>query len=105
SSDVCSSDLLVPGGGDTDLRFTPVRIVHPHGAQHAASRGGFDAVGDLPGPGLDIHFVGARHAFTIGTSASPPPHSLATQPRHHPAPRHTASPEVARRRRLAVLRE
>src|SRR5699024_9742419 len=60
---------LVTGGGDTDLRFAPIRIVHPHGAQHAASRGGFDAVGDLPGPGLDIHFfVGARHGFTIGTS-------------------------------------
>src|SRR5699024_12024956 len=89
----------------THPRFTPVRNVQPHGAPPAASRGGFHAVGALPGPGLDIHLLGARHALTIGTSASPPPHSLATQPRHHPAPRHTASPEVARRRRLAVLRE
>ena len=37
---------LVPRAGDADLRLVPVGVAHADGAQHAATRRGFDAIGD-----------------------------------------------------------
>jgi hypothetical protein len=45
---------LVPGARNTNLRLVPVIITHTDGTKHAPRRGGFNAIGDNAGAGLDV---------------------------------------------------
>src|SRR5207245_999106 len=46
---------LVPGAGHADLGLGPVLVAHPDGAQHGASAGLLDALGDVPAADLVGH--------------------------------------------------
>jgi hypothetical protein len=71
---------LVPGGRDADLRLAPVVVAHPDGAQHAARRGAFQAVGDDAAVGLamlprvlachGVNLTGYRARVTSGSGAA-----------------------------------
>ena len=64
---VAGSDF-VPGTRDADLGLGEVVIAHADGPEHAARRGGVDAVGDDPAAGLDVRLgsrllFGCRHSW------------------------------------------
>ena len=66
--EIARSDL-VPTGGDADLRLGPVLIGHTDGAQHATGSGGFQAVGDHSGTGLDVDAVAGCRVGSLGGDA------------------------------------
>jgi hypothetical protein len=45
---------LVPGARNTNLRLVPVVITHTNGTKHAPGGGGFNAIGNHAGAGLNV---------------------------------------------------
>jgi len=78
--EITGSDF-VPGTRNADLGLREVVIAHAHGAEHAARRGGVDAVGDNPAAGLDVGLVrgccfgvlahGSKSMTSMGDSDDP----------------------------------